>query len=39
MLKDDTRAIFSASARATEAAQFLEKLGGQVEATEDGEEE
>jgi antirestriction protein ArdC len=39
MLKEDTRAIFSASARATEAAQFLEKLGGQVEATEDGEEE
>jgi antirestriction protein ArdC len=39
MLKEDTRAIFSASARATEAAQFLEKLGGQVEATEDGKEE
>ena len=39
LLKEDARAIFSASARATEAAQFLEKLGGQVEATEDGEEE
>jgi antirestriction protein ArdC len=40
MLKEDTRAIFSASARATESAQFLEGKGGRaVEEASDGEEE
>jgi antirestriction protein ArdC len=38
LMKEDKRAIFTAAARASEAAQYLEKRGGNAPAQSEGEE-